>query len=689
MTTRSGSSARAGVALQPFLGARRLAELEAFYMFWVGSDPVPETRLELTEGLLRRMRATDVVRSRMKILTRPQREVVLAVVASTDYSVEKTAFLKGTFSDTLKSYQVDVAAQTLLKRGFLAEAEGGAVAIPRELGDIINRLYRTLERPPRALFSLAGFIESVKTDALITLYGRGFTPEVVRDRERVVEALSRPDAIRARVGGIEDSGFRSFLRTVVGQFGGILTRSLFSRINTHGVTWNLETFRTTLESNLLGTACFLNFEAFGIGLMEEGVVVFREVVDALLEENRPALSGFSRRVDLGVDVLSDIQRILSFVGRETVRFTQENSLYKTVHKRLENEMVLREVGRLNRSKVLDFLIDTMRERNLIRARPGKAVRPTPDGLLFGRLPLTRQLQQLLKNVLAAFPTQAGSFHHRSLLTLFLDRFRELEPDRWHDPMDLPFRARNAYLSELEDLSVQEEFKSRYEYASHPPREDPFQMAWRLYDLLTEWFLLFGLVEVGLQGDRIIAFRVTELGRRMLGSDAERVRAKEEAAEEIEGEGKPCLIVNPDFEVLLQPGPDTLEVTYFLDSFCERLHADHHLHFRLDRGRFQDLVGQGVSVDSILTTLEASARTPLPQNIAVMLRDWAGAVRFITANQVLLLECGDSEELDRLAELPDVKRAIHRRLGPGALALDMRKVSPELAESLRGQGFFLR
>jgi len=698
VTPPQDTSSRAGITLEAFLRGCRLAELEAFYMFWMGSDPVPDAHADLVERLLRRMQSVETVRSRMKILTRSQRDVLLAVVAAEGLRVRKTAFLQGTVSDALEPYEVEVAAQTLLKRGFLAEIPAGiqkggeaAYAVPRELGDILGRLYRATDRSPRTLFSLTGYVEGMKTDALTALHGHTLSQAEVGNREILVVALTEADRIRARLQAVSNRRIRTLMRTVVTQFGGILTRSLFDRINTGGLAWDVDAFRAELESHLLGTACFLNFEAFGIGLMEEGIVVFREVVEALLEENRPDAAGFSRRVDLGADILSDMQRILMFLGRETVRFTRDRTLYKTVRKRLREEMILREVGRLHRDGVLDFLFDYLREKDFLTARIGKAARPTRDGLAHGRLPLDRQMQQLLKHVLSTFPSQAESFHHRSLLALFLDRFRTLEPGCWYDPMDLPFRARNAYLTELETLSVQEVFQNRYEYASHLPREDPFQMAWRLFDLLTGPFVMLGLVEVGLEGDRIVAVRVTPLGRRLLGPETARAfkKKKRTAGPRSAPAPRPCLIVNPDFEVLLHPGPDTLEITYFLDRFSERLHADHHLHFRIDRVRFQDQVGRGADVDQFLTILEEKARTPIPQNIAVTLRDWASEVKTVTANQVLLLECEDPAVLDRVASMASVKPAVHRRLGPDLLALKAERVDPALVEELRAMGVFLR
>lgn len=697
MTPPPETSSSAGITLEPFLRRCRVAELEAFYMFWVNSDPVPDAHPDLVDRLLRRMQSVETVRSRMKILTRSQRDVLLAVVASEGLRVRKTAFLKGTVSDALEPFEVEVAAQTLLKRGFLAEIPAGSskgceaeYAVARELGDILGRLYRATDRSPRTLFSLAGYVEGMKTDALSTLHGNTLTPDEVGKRETLVMALTEAGRIRTRLEAVGNRRIRTLVKTVVTQFGGILTRSLFDRINTRGLAWDVDAFCTELESHLLGTACFLNFEAFGIGLMEEGIVVFREAVEALLEENRPDTTRFGRRVDLGADILSDMQRILMFLGRETVRFTRDRNLYKTIRKRLREEMILREVGRIHRDGVLDFLFEYLREKGFLTARTGKAARPTGDGLAHGRLPLARQIQQLLKHVLAAFPSQAGSFHHRSLLALFLDRFRALEPGRWYDPMDLPFRARNAYLTELEALSVKEVFKDRYEYASPMQREDPFQMAWRLFDLLTGPFVMLGLVEVGLEGERIVAVRVTPLGRRLLGPEGDRAVGKRRIpGARSTPAPRPCLIVNPDFEVLLHPGPDTLEITYFLDQFSERLHADHHLHFRIDRERFQDQVGRGADVDQLLSVLEESARTPIPQNIAVTLRDWAAEVKTVTANQVLLLECEDTAVLDRVASMAAVKPAVHRRLGPDVLALKAERVGPDLVEELRAMGVFLR
>jgi len=692
--SRPVSSRPAGVELLAFLEGRRLADLEAYYLFWIGSDPVPDARAELVKRLHRRMRNTEAVRARMKYFSRSQREVLLAVLDADDHCVPKTAVLQGTLTDAVKPYEIEVATRTLLKRGVLAEVTGGpgrpgAYCIPRELGEVLRRIHRAVDRAPRTLFSLSGFLEGIKTDAISTLYGAHLAPEEGGDRESLVRALTDPARIRARLETIADARLRSFVETVIGQFGGILTRSLFGRIDAGGLTWDVEAFREVLEGHLLGTACHLNFEGFGIGLMEEGVVIFREVVDAELDARRPVPGRAARRVDLGADVLSDIRRILSFLGRETVKVTQDQAIYKAVRKRILDDMILREAGRLTRDKVLDFLLEFMREKEFFRAGASNVIRPTRDGHRFVQASLPRQLQQVLKHVLSTFPVETGSFHQRTLMAIFLERFRGLEPEPWIDPMELPFRARNAYLSELEERSVKEAFQAKYEYAMNPPREDPFQMAWRLNDLLCEWFLLLGLVEAAVERERIVAIRVTPLGRRLLGPQAEKDSASGTREAPEAPASSPSIIVNPDFEVLVHPGPDTLEITYFLDRFAERLHADHHLHFRIDRERFQDMVGQGADAERVIESLAASARPALPENVVVTLRDWAVAVQFMDATEVLLLECEEPEVLDRVEALREVKRAVYKRLGPTALALHARRVTADLAETLRGMGVFLR
>lgn len=687
------TSARAGVALLPFLEGCRLAELEDFYLFWVGSEPLPSTHAELVQRLDRRMRTPETVRAKLKLFTRAQREVLMAVVAAEGCTVDRVAILEGTLTDGVPAGEIDVAARTLRKRGFLAEVAGaagrGAVCcVPRELGQILARLVRGSDRPARGLFSLAGFLEGRTTDQLVAAAGSAAAGGA-EERETALRTLADPAHIRERVAAVADARVRALIERVALQFGGLLTRSLFARIEGEGLAWSVETLRPLLEGHLLGTAGHLDFEPFGIALTEEVVVLFGEVVQALLEARRPDPARLVRRVNFGADALSDVQRILSFLGRERVRVTRNGALYKTMRKRLQAEMIFRETGRLTRDRVLDLLLEFLRARDFVRVRSHHTIVPTREGLVFGQLGLKTQMKQLVRHVLGLSSPHAGEFHGLALLGLLLEHFRAADPDVWLDPMELPFRARNAYLAELEARAVKEAFRTQYEYALHPPRQDPFQMAWRLHELLTEGFLLLGLVEAASVGERRAAIRVTPLGRELLGPEVERRRARPSRAARAGATAPPCLIVNPDFEVLLHPGPDTLEVVHFLDRIAERLHADHHLHFRIVRERVQDLVGRGVGVDPVIATLQASAHAPLPPNVVTTLRDWAGGVDTVAAREVLLLECERPEVLDRIEAMRECRAAVHRRLGPDALALDGRKVPPDLAERLRRMGVFLR
>jgi len=47
----------------------------------------------------------------------------------------------------------------------------GTYCIPRELGEVLGRIHRAVDRAPHTLFSLKGFLDGIKTDALTTLYG--------------------------------------------------------------------------------------------------------------------------------------------------------------------------------------------------------------------------------------------------------------------------------------------------------------------------------------------------------------------------------------------------------------------------------------------------------------------------------------------------------------------------------------
>ena len=177
----------------------------------------------------------------------------------------------------------------------------------------------------------------------------------------------------------------------------------------------------------------------------------------------------------------------------------------------------------------------------------------------------------------------------------------------------------------------------------------------------------------------VAMRVTGLGRKVL--ELPGVGGAEESA-------KP-LVVNPDFEVLLLPEGDITETAHTLDRFAARTGSQEVNRYLIHREGVERAVAMGLTVEEILEFLVANSRTPIPQNVEYSIRDWGQKLRFMTQEDVVLLEVDDPESLDVVLALEPVQRLRPRRISPTAAALRGKITEFKTIEELRGLGIFLK
>jgi len=114
------------------------------------------------------------------------------------------------------------------------------------------------------------------------------------------------------------------------------------------------------------------------------------------------------------------------------------------------------------------------------------------------------------------------------------------------------------------------------------------------------------------------------------------------------------------------------------------------HLRITRERVEEAVVRGLSADEMISVLREHADAgAVPQNVERSIRDWAGRVRVATEDHVHVFELPDEALLDVVAELPEMKRLIVRRIAPTALALRERPADRRLLAALRRLGVHVR
>lgn len=155
--------------------------------------------------------------------------------------------------------------------------------------------------------------------------------------------------------------------------------------------------------------------------------------------------------------------------------------------------------------------------------------------------------------------------------------------------------------------------------------------------LTTWVYTLGLVELAVEGTTPIALRLTDLGRALLHPH---LVAPDDVAP---AEAQTAWVVQPNFEIVVYLDRTTPQQLAFLERHAERIQAQQHVaQYRLTREAVYAALESGSTLEKLLTTLETTAGRPLPQNVAVDLREWAALREQMTIyRRARLMEFPDS------------------------------------------------
>lgn len=184
----------------------------------------------------------------------------------------------------------------------------------------------------------------------------------------------------------------------------------------------------------------------------------------------------------------------------------------------------------------------------------------------------------------------------------------------------------------------------------------------------------GAVEFGHSEDEVEMMRVTPRGAKILGMrlKSEGTPAAKDAAPQAPG----CMVVQPNFEVMLFLDPAPLKVVYRLYEIGQRTKLSERVaNFHLSAESVQRGLGMGLGSEEIIETLNAYSHAPLPDSVAFQIGDWERVHRKVQlyANGVLLRH-PDPDKLDlMLGQLRHAQRDEH-----GDNTFQMHRLGPESA-----------
>ena len=660
-------------ALLSTLPEERLREI---YAFWDRNGPPPAARQELLVGLLQRMTDARSVEEKSRGLGRKLGELLGTFLDAPGFSKARSEIHRGRPPLILSPRELDAALNALVRQGLLApQGNGGKAhdyAIPLEVGRCLQALQRRDRRGLRDVLFLKGLLESSCGQD-----GNGRNGSHLKESYKL---LSEESAVLARIRHLPPD-VRGLVEKAAVSFGGILPRSLFDRLALGPASWEGTRWQEVLEKNYLGTVAELSLDHYGIHHDEETLVLFQETTVAFLrahafKKRKPRASVAS----LGVDLISNIDRFITFVLENPVKFTVKGEIFRTTEKRITEEFLQGSCRELGEGGLLAVVYRFCLENRLIDRTGERTFALSSRGREWKGFTLEEKLRALLKFCCEERSPGADSPHQLRLRRIFLRWLGRLEPGEWCDAMSLPLLARNSYLGSLDQLQVAEVFAARYAFSSHAPMEDLQQMTWNLFSWVRRRLHPLGVVDLCYdRSKRPMALRLSRLGAQVLAPPA------------VEGApvGKRAhVVINPDFEVVLFPTEDSYEIVHALDRFCVRTKCDRLYHYRLTEESVRRALSEGVSVSELVAWLGANSRVPVPQNVIYSIWDWAmknGVLRIGKRNHI---SASRLEVLDRFLGDPRVKRQISSRPSENEAVLKRKLPVREIRRLVLDQGFFI-
>jgi hypothetical protein len=583
----------------------------------------------------------------------------------------------------LSTYDLEAAIATLTRRALVRDGESShvategqrALAVPTDLGDALVRQRRSLRSGVFDAFTLRGHIDRLYDDPA---RARRTPPSRVREMYKM---YSREEACVARIERLPE-GLRELVIKVIMEFGGLLPRALFDRMETELPHWNGRRWQKILEDSLVGTVERLELGRFGIQHNDETLVIFNEVALAWLK--RVAVPGDPDRphdeAGMGVDLVSNLSRFQAYLLDHAVRFTVKGEIFKTTEKRILQDLIPNPGRELDRSEILHFMDAFSRRRGLIDSTGERTIAITSAGRDWEPMDLDSKLAGLLEHVVEESALGGEPYHQTRMRQLFMRLVRRSEPGVWYDLMYLPFVTRNQYLASLDEVAVEEWFSARTAAGGGATgAEDLQRMAWNLVNWVRKRLYLLGLVDLGYDAKgHPVAMKVTSVGARLFG-----MRAPEGA---VPGSGS--LIVTPDFEVVHFPSEDDAALVHDLDRFCEREKSETVRHFRISDRSVKRALHEGVALARMLEVLEHNSRTPVPQNVLYSIKDWAQQAGLCTLDEELVLTAPDDAFARRIASDPGVRPLMARRIDERTLQMKQARSAARLRSVLRELGWLV-
>lgn len=167
----------------------------------------------------------------------------------------------------------------------------------------------------------------------------------------------------------------------------------------------------------------------------------------------------------------------------------------------------------------------------------------------------------------------------------------------------------------------------------------------LEQALTTWVYALGLVDLGMENQKLVSVRLSQLGREVLQQAA---ATTDSVATPNAASAEGTWIVQPNFEIIVYLDRITPVQLAFLERHAERIQSQQHVaQYRLTSESVYRGLESGTTLADLLQQLGAGMKGDLPQNVTVEIKGWAERREQITLyRNVCLVEFHNNKEREK-------------------------------------------
>lgn len=681
-----------------FLQDRRKAELQTMHQFWFPGESRLSVRSDLEERIADALVGGVNVAECVARLTRSQRALLKAVLAHSEALVECEAVHAVLEADGLPTPEVENAGRMLFERGFLGRVR--KTSPRREYYRVTEHLAENLTR-------------------VFDLSRRRVEPGDQLSQKRLpFEIDFDGEELDARVARIADERLQQLVRIAIESHGlvdantpGVLEaigddprpesagppRRRASSASSRSKSASASAFKDTgrkdrgifsstwppmLEESGVGTIGPVSLKDFGIVIEEPALIIFQEWIQRRARTLLRQPVHPDTAVETGVDLYIDLERLIGVLEENPIQLTRDGKVPRRAYEALRTEMYLSRLQEYVQEDVAEALVALAQRIGVVERYAGLLQLHEERLMVWRKLDLTRQVELILEQFLEEKRGARWSFHQETLRRILIEVLREQVHDEWVPLEALVSVVVSTYLLELEEREVRQALRQRREEDFARERlNSPFHRLGRdLVYWIVNRLLVLGVCELGSVDGKLTGFRLSSLGKEVLGVEREPRESR--------------ILVNPDGEIILFcEGLRGLRLELVLSRFASRISAERVRRYRIDRDSIRAGIRSGLSLSQIRKTLQKATDHPLPEPVLVALKDWGKDLDWVQVEPTVCLSGLTGAREGELSKFLDEHKCGHTTCADGTVVIRAKELHSgrwsKTLEALREAGWLIR